>query len=80
MLFWYNYPRRLGMNRKRIYPSLAKWRDDQRLSQEEAAARLQVSQPYYSRLERGLQFPKRTLARQIADRTGVPLESVLGLD
>lgn len=67
------------MNRKRIYPSLAKWRDDERLSQEAAAEFLGVSQNYYSRLERGVQFPKRLLAKRISERTGVALEHVLGV-
>lgn len=67
------------MNRKRIYPSLAKWRDAERLTQEQAAQLLGVSQNYYSRLERSLQFPNRLLAKQIAERTGVALEHVLGV-
>jgi len=67
------------MNRKRIYPSLAAWRDNERLSQEAAAEKLEVTQGYYSRLERRVQFPNRILARRIAERTGVPLENVLGI-
>lgn len=67
------------MNRKRPYPSLEAWRNDLRLSQEKAATKLGVSQNYYSRLERGVQFPRRQLAMAIARETGVPLETVLGV-
>ena len=67
------------MNRKRIYPNLAAWRDGERLNQEQAALKLGVSQGYYSRLERGESYPHRLLAREIAEKTGVPLECVLGV-
>jgi transcriptional regulator with XRE-family HTH domain len=67
------------MNRKRIYPSLWEWRDAERLSQQAAAQRLGVSQNYYSRLERGVQFPNRLLAKRISERTGVAIEHVLGV-
>ena len=67
------------MNRKRIYPNLSVWRDAERLNQEAAAQRLGISQNYYSRLERRKQFPRRQLAKVISERTGVPLETVLGV-
>lgn len=67
------------MNRKRPYPSLKHWRNDNRLMQREAAAELAISQNYYSRLERGIQAPRATLAKAISERTGVPLETILGV-
>jgi transcriptional regulator with XRE-family HTH domain len=67
------------MNRKRIYPSLKRWRSENRLTQREAAAQFGIGQPFYSRLERGLQIPHPRLAKHISDLAGVPLESVLGI-
>jgi transcriptional regulator with XRE-family HTH domain len=67
------------MNRKRAYPNLKTWRDDNRLGQREAAAKLGISQPFYCRLERGVYYPGRKLAKVISGETGVPLETVLGL-
>lgn len=67
------------MNRKPLYHSLAAWRDGERLSQEEAARQLGVSQAYYSRLERQQHYPARVRAKKISEITGVPLESVLGV-
>ena len=67
------------MTRKRIYPTLSAWRDGQRLNQSAAATRLGVSQAYYSRLERCVQCPRAPLAKAISQRTGVPLEIVLGV-
>lgn len=68
------------MNRKRPYPNLKTWRDAERIGQREAAAQLGMSQPFYSRLENGLHYPGRKLAKVISERTGVPLEAVLGLE
>lgn len=67
------------MNRKRAYPNLRTWRDDNRLGQREAARILGISQAFYSRLERGLYYPGRAKAKTIVEVTGVPLETVLGL-
>jgi transcriptional regulator with XRE-family HTH domain len=65
--------------RQRIYPSLRAWRREQRLTQEAAAEFLGVSQGFYSKLERGAQFPDRLNAKRISDQAGVPLEAVMGL-
>jgi transcriptional regulator with XRE-family HTH domain len=65
------------MNRKRPYPNLKTWRGH--LTQGAAAAKLGISQNYYSRLERGVQVPRVRLAKQISTVTGVPLETVLGV-
>jgi len=72
---------RLGtfMNRKRPYPNLKTWRDENRLSQHEAAAQLHLSQSFYSRIERGVYRPAPVKAKAISDCTCVPLETVLGL-
>jgi transcriptional regulator with XRE-family HTH domain len=67
------------MKRPRIYPTLRAWRQGERLNQAEAAEILGVSQGFYSKLERGQQFPDRRNAKLISDRAGVPLETVLGL-
>jgi len=67
------------MKRQRIYPNLRAWRRDERLTQAAAAQLLGVSQGFYSKLERGVQFPDRRNAKQISDRAGVPLEAVMGL-
>lgn len=67
------------MNRKRPYPSLKQWRDACGFDQDEAAEYLGMSQGYYSRVERQLQAPKPPLAKAISDKTGVPLETVLGV-
>lgn len=66
-------------NRKRTYPNLKTWRGEMGLSQREAAARLRVSQPVYSRLERQTRAPKPDIAKRISLEAGVPLESVLGI-
>lgn len=67
------------MNRKRPYPNLKTWRDDQRVGQRAAAALLGVSQSYYSKIERQTQTPNARLAKAITDKTGVPLETLLGI-
>jgi len=67
------------MNRKRPYPNLKMWRDDQRVSQRTAAELLGVTQSYYSKIERQALTPNARLAKAITDKTGVPLETLLGL-
>jgi transcriptional regulator with XRE-family HTH domain len=67
------------MKRNRPYPNLKTWRRARRLNQREAAEKLGISQGYYSRLETGFQAPLPKIAKVISDRTGVPLETVLGL-
>jgi len=67
------------MNSKRIYPDLGTWRDDLGLTQEQAAAKLGLSQGYYSRLEQRTRFAGKKLGKIISKRARVPLESVLGI-
>jgi transcriptional regulator with XRE-family HTH domain len=61
------------------FATLKAWRAALALSQEAAAAKLCLSQPSYSRFENRVRAPKAKLAKAISDKTGVPLESVLGL-
>jgi transcriptional regulator with XRE-family HTH domain len=67
-------------NRKRIYPSLKAWRTGERLTQAEAAHFLALGQPTLSKYERHLQAPRPRAAMDISDKTGVPLENVLGIE
>jgi len=62
----------------RTYANLLSWRRDLRLSQTEAAKILGMSQKSYSRLETGQRFVKGKVAAQLMDRTGVPLEVLVG--
>lgn len=48
-------------------------------SQEEAANALHVSQPYYSRIERGLKEPDETLLKSIGEFSGLSDEEVKAL-
>ena len=65
--------------KRRTYPTLKAWRDELGLSQREAARRLRVSQPVYSRIENRVRAPKPRVAKFISEQAGVPLESVLGI-
>lgn len=62
----------------RPYPNLATWRAAQNLSQHDAALRLGISQTYYSRLERGIQAARGSVAKRLMAETGVPLEVLVG--
>jgi transcriptional regulator with XRE-family HTH domain len=66
-------------NKKRAYRTLKEWRKAQFPRQADAAAALSVSQAFYSRVERALQAPSPKLAQAISEKTGVPLETILGL-
>ncbi len=59
--------------------NLKAWREAYQFDQLTAAEILGVSQSQLSKWERGVYVPKAKLAKRIADRTGVSLESVLGL-
>jgi transcriptional regulator with XRE-family HTH domain len=67
------------MRRRRLYPSLKKWRHAQDFSTREAAAYLRTSQPTYSRVERGVQAPNRKVLATWIEKTGVPLENIMGI-
>lgn len=62
----------------RSYPDLLTWRNAVHLSQREAAHLLGISQTYYSRLERGTQPATGKRAKGIMEKTGVPLEILVG--
>jgi len=61
------------------HSSLAAWRADRGLNQRAAAEFLGITQAYYSKLERGTQTPRPPLAKRLRERTGVPLDVLLGI-
>jgi len=61
------------------HDTLLAWRRGARLNQREAARIFGVSQTVWWRIETGLRPPRPKLGKAIADKTGVPLERVLGL-
>lgn len=65
--------------RKRAYPNLATWREANRINQREAADVLGFSQSKYGRLERGVLTVVGEEAIDIMDKTGVPLEVLVGV-
>jgi len=67
------------MTRIRPYPTLKHWRDAQGLNQIRAAQELGISQAAYSRFERQKSAPNRDLAKRLMVKTGVPLESLMGI-
>jgi transcriptional regulator with XRE-family HTH domain len=67
------------MNSKRTYPNLKTWREENALTQREAARLLKLSQSVYSRIENHERAPKPLKAKAISLTAGVPLESVLGI-
>jgi transcriptional regulator with XRE-family HTH domain len=66
--------------RKRPYRTLKEWRVANFPNQEAAAAALSLNQGHYSKIERARVPPRAPLAKVISDKTGVPLETILGLD
>lgn len=79
MLFLHNSPWLVIVNRKRIFPSLKAWRDEEGLTQEQAAEILGVSQGHYSKLEQRQLFAGKKLGKRISERARIPLENVLGI-
>jgi transcriptional regulator with XRE-family HTH domain len=65
--------------RSRSYPNLKTWRAAQGLSQDEAAAKLDISQSYYAKLELGIRVPRKPIMKRILAETGVPLEVLSGV-
>lgn len=65
--------------RVRPHSSLSAWRRAQGFNQHEAAAYLGISQSYYCKLETHDQTPRPAIARRLMDRTGVPLDELLGI-
>ena len=66
-------------NRIQPFSSLAAWRRAKGFSQHEAAAFLEVSQAYYCKVERHEQAPRPEMAKRLTERTGVPLDELLGI-
>ena len=64
----------------RKYENLAAWRRACGLNQREAAAVLGMSQSTYRRLECGLRTAVRDKAKRIMATTGVPIESLVGVN
>lgn len=64
---------------RRTYPDLRAWRKAHGFSQHTAAAFLGISQTYYNRLERRMQTATGQRAKDIIERTGVPLETLVGV-
>lgn len=76
--------RMVSTNRKdggRVKPhsSLAAWRKDMEFTQPEAADYLGISQPYYSKLERKVQQPRRDNLKMLTERTGVPVDVLMDI-
>lgn len=63
----------------RAYPNLKTWRTAKEMNQREAADFIGISQNAYCRLERGLSSPRREKAKIIMEKTGVPLEVIVGV-
>lgn len=65
--------------RARVYPSLKRWRAAHELTQRQAAAKLGISQSYYTKLELGKRVPRQPHLERILTETGVPLEVLVGV-
>lgn len=65
-------------NPNRPYATLKAWRQARQCSQHEAAAFLGISQGFYSKLERRSQALRGPAAKRIMQKTGVPLEILVG--
>lgn len=59
---------------------LVAFREANGLSQEQAAAKVRITQSMWSRLETGTGYVRPSVAKRIADLTGVALESLLNFD
>jgi transcriptional regulator with XRE-family HTH domain len=57
-------------------PAIRALREALGMRQDELAARLKITAPHLSRIERGLGEPSPALLRRIADHLGVPLPAV----
>jgi transcriptional regulator with XRE-family HTH domain len=67
------------MTRTRPYPTLKRWRDAQGINQRDAARLLGITQSEYSKFETGRRTPRPKRAGEIMDKTGVPLEALMGI-
>ena len=62
----------------RPYPDLLTWRTSLKINQHTAAQLLGMTQVRYSRLERRVQMAPGKEAKVIMEKTGVPLEVLVG--
>jgi len=69
----------MGRLARRPFATLLAFREAQKppLSQEDAAKLVGITQAHWSRLENGLVGASPRLARRIAEKTGVPAETLL---
>jgi len=63
---------------KNRHADLLAWRQHVGLSQKDAAYLLGISRSQYSKLERQTHTTTAKRARRIVEKTGVPLESLMG--
>lgn len=64
----------------RPFSDLESWRKARRLTQREAAEFLGISHRAYQRFEYGERTMRGALAKQVMEKTGVPLETLVGAD
>lgn len=62
----------------RPHRDLESWRKGLRLTQHEAAVFLGISHRSYQRYEHGERTMRGSLAKQVMEKTGVPLETLVG--
>ena len=69
----------MGRITRRSFPTLLRFREARKLSQEQAADLVGITQPHWSRLEDGKAAASPKLAKRMTEVTGVPLEVLLGI-
>lgn len=65
---------------RRVFPNLRAYLEDQKrhgITQQQFAARMQMSNGYLSDLKQGIVRPSLALAMRLADECGIPIESFL---
>lgn len=65
--------------RVKPHSSLRSWRTTMKFTQRQAADYLGISQSYYSKLEAKAQSPRRTIMRELTEKTGVPVDALMGI-
>lgn len=65
--------------RVKPHSSLLAWRTAHGYGQHEAARYLGIGQAYYSKLERHEAAPRPEILKRITERTGVPLDELMGI-
>lgn len=61
------------------HSSLLAWRKAQGFTQREAALYLGITQGYYSKLELKAQTPRKDVLKALTERTGVPVDELMGI-